>query len=88
MDSGVHVVAQETRIPVKNGASAEFAAANDPIMPGKDHVEKVKFLQREPSGSFKIMGLTPSAELVAISMGEEQKRGVEILMLSILWMTS
>ncbi len=60
---------QETRIAFKDSTTADKAprpsASSD-----EEGSEKVKLLHREASGSFKIMGLTPSAELVAISMGE------------------
>ena len=58
---------QETRIAFKDSTTAD--RASDIAESSDEGSETIKLLQREASGSFKIMGLTPSAELVAISMG-------------------
>ena len=58
---------QDTKLAIKN-TPARSESHHLEEMPG-EMPEKVKFLERQGSGSFKIMGLSPSAELVAISMG-------------------
>ena len=60
---------QEVRIAVRDSTTGKEASqiGRDAYQEG---TEGVKLLQREADGGFKIMGLTPSAELVAISMGE------------------